>query len=310
MALSLSCSCGAQFEVEETVAGQTVSCPECQQPVQAPAGRPQPVRTSGLALASTVLALVLAFTGFGTVLAVFLGFLALVVIARSRGRVTGVGYAVFGIIWGLVFTGLFAFAVYRGEVFGMGDGLRERLMGGQVDRSGPMEIRRPDKGFAITRPTAKWGVARQKLINDLDATSDIVIADVGKDAWIDIHTQPYPAWQSLDTLRNEMVRNFRNGGGGEDLNPFDPKPRVKPRLSNVEIRESKPIAPLNGAERAEIVLDGTVEANRITFVIHLIHSKQMGGRLYIVEGLAPKRRFARVEDELRKGLESFREISE
>ena len=31
MPLSLTCDCGARFELEEALAGQSVSCPECQQ---------------------------------------------------------------------------------------------------------------------------------------------------------------------------------------------------------------------------------------------------------------------------------------
>src|SRR4051812_13283476 len=56
MALSLTCACGARFEVEDTLAGQEVSCPECQQPLKAPALQRVPLRTSGFALASAQLA--------------------------------------------------------------------------------------------------------------------------------------------------------------------------------------------------------------------------------------------------------------
>src|SRR5262249_29889915 len=117
MSLSLSCPCGARFEVEESLARQTVSCPECQRPVQAPAATRRPLRTSGWAVAGTVCGLVLAFTGIGTVLAVIFGIIALVSISRNRDQVVGTGYAVFSIAWGVVFTGLFLFAAVKGEVF-------------------------------------------------------------------------------------------------------------------------------------------------------------------------------------------------
>src|SRR5262245_13070273 len=100
MPLSLSCSCGARFEVEETFAGQEVACPECQTSLKAPLPHCVPRRTSGLAVASVILAVAGAFTLIGTLLAVVLGAAALVSIARHRERLAGAGYAVFGIVWG------------------------------------------------------------------------------------------------------------------------------------------------------------------------------------------------------------------
>src|SRR5579872_4982561 len=100
MALSLTCDCGARFEVEDTLAGQEVSCPECQQPLKAPALQALPVQTSALAIASAVLALAGAFTVVGTLAAVGLGIAALVSIARHRDRLAGSGLALFGILAG------------------------------------------------------------------------------------------------------------------------------------------------------------------------------------------------------------------
>ncbi len=77
----LTCACGARFEVDDTLAGQDVFCPECQQPLKTPALDRPPQLTSGWALASVVLALVGAFTVVGTILAVLLGFYALLHIA-------------------------------------------------------------------------------------------------------------------------------------------------------------------------------------------------------------------------------------
>ena len=84
MALTLSCSCGATFDVEDTFAGQTVSCPECHASLKAPVLRRGPLRTSGLAVASTVLALVGAFTLVGTLAAVLCGLAALVWARQER----------------------------------------------------------------------------------------------------------------------------------------------------------------------------------------------------------------------------------
>src|SRR5689334_10210143 len=104
MALSLSCSCGAAFEVEDTFAGQGVSCPDCGAALVVPPLRPPQLRTSGYALASVVLALVGAFTLVGTAVAVALGAAGLVSIARHRDRLSGAGYAVLGIVLGAALT--------------------------------------------------------------------------------------------------------------------------------------------------------------------------------------------------------------
>src|SRR6516164_8034723 len=102
MPLSLICACGARIELEDALAGQEVACPECQQPLKAPAGdaQAQPMRTSGLAIASLVLAVTGAFTVVGTLAAVVLGLAAVGFILRRRDRLAGLGYAVAGIAIG------------------------------------------------------------------------------------------------------------------------------------------------------------------------------------------------------------------
>src|SRR5205807_497511 len=153
MALFLTCSCGTRFEVEDTFAGQAVSCPECQGAVKAPLPERVPLRTSGYALASVILALVGAFTLVGSAVAVLLGVCGLVSISRNRGRLTGSAYAVFGIVAGVAFTSLTLFAYTAAEVFGVTDQVRERMVRGGVNRSGPREVVELDQGFAITRPS-------------------------------------------------------------------------------------------------------------------------------------------------------------
>src|SRR5262249_51746768 len=154
MALSVSCACGAAFEVADTFAGQLVTCPDCHQALRVASLARGPPRTSGYAVASVVLALVGAFTIVFTLLAVLFGVAGLMSIARHRDRVVGAGYATFGIVAGLLFTGLTLFAFSRGEVFGVGDQVRERLWGGDIIRGGPREAVRGKDGFAITRPAA------------------------------------------------------------------------------------------------------------------------------------------------------------
>src|SRR5206468_896054 len=125
MALSLVCSCGARFELEDTLAGQEVLCPECSQPLKAPSLSKPPLRTSILALASFNLAIIGAFTLVGTVVAVVLGIVALVQITRARDRLAGAGFALFGIVAGLGLTALTLFAVSAQEIFDIGGRIRQ-----------------------------------------------------------------------------------------------------------------------------------------------------------------------------------------
>ena len=184
MSLSLTCACGARFEVTETLAGQSVACPECQQSLTVPVPNRTRLRTSGYALASVVAALVGMFTIVFTAAAVILGLIGLVSISRNRDRVTGAGYAVFGIVLGLVFTAMTLFAVTREEIF---EHVREKIRAGEADYSGPMEIVRERDGYAITRPTPRWGISRDSA--DDAANNGLILVDIGKDAYVQVITE-------------------------------------------------------------------------------------------------------------------------
>ena len=162
MALSLTCDCGARFDVDEALAGQSVTCPECQAAVKAPSAQRPVVRTSGFALASFLLAIVGAFTVVGTAAAVVLGLLAVFFILRDRERQAGLGFAVCGIVLGVVFTGLTLWCFSTGELFGLGSAMRRNQMADQldpIDPKAPLEI--AENGFRLTRPSFKWQRAKK-----------------------------------------------------------------------------------------------------------------------------------------------------
>ena len=162
MPLSLTCDCGARFEVEDTLAGQSVSCPECQQPLKAPAAQRPTVRTSGFALASFLLAVVGAFTVVGTLAAAVLGFIAVIQILRNRERLAGFGFAAGGIILGLIFTTLTLWSLTTGELFGLAATVRRTQMADQlepIDPKAALDIK--ENGFSLTRPNIKWQRAKK-----------------------------------------------------------------------------------------------------------------------------------------------------
>lgn len=301
MSLSLSCPCGARFEVEETFAGQAVSCPECQASVQAPALTRGPVRTSGYAVASVVLALVLACTGVGTLLAALLGGIALVQIKHHRGQLAGTGFAVFGIVAGLLFTAGFGLMLFQGEIFGAA-GVRELLMGKQVDRSGALEVTRKEDDYAVTRPSPRWGVAKKELAARLVPLSSLVLIDLDRDGYLDVSVDRLDWGRTLEQYRDDVVKNLR------DEDDFGGKRKSGPRGSPPEIRQQTRLPNDRGLERVEVLVDVRLTGQPMRFLIRVV--RPVGSdRVYILRGWAQKRRFAELEPEIRQALDSFRLLS-
>lgn len=301
MSLSLSCACGARFEVEETVARQTVSCPECQRGLQVPSLERAPPRTSGYALASTILALVLMFTGIGTILAVVLGLVGLLRISRQRGRIVGTGYALFGILWGLLFTALFAFAVLQGELFGLGDAVRERIIGGEVERDGPLEVKRPGNGYAITRASPRWTVATPALAEKLtDNRTDLVLVNLSRDAYIDIGTETLGADTSFDDYRESVLDRFREGRQKpENFGKF------QTRFTNLRVRRQERLPATEDVENAEILLDVKMSGVPLTYLLRMVHPRG-SDTVYLIYAWSNRRKFPGLEPEFRQCLDSFR----
>jgi hypothetical protein len=299
MPLSLSCPCGTTFDVEDTFAGQTVSCPECQASVKVPAVADGPRRTSGFAIASLVLALAGAFTLVGTLAAVLCGLAGLVSIGRSRGRLAGAGLAVFGMVLGVLFTGLTVLGVLKGELFGFGDQFRKYLLDGQVDFSGPAEVVRPHEGFKITRPSDKWGLAKPDFVKEQNERSLLMLVNTGKDAYVDVEGLGSTG-QTLDQLRQEVVQSFRDQEAGAGRQP------ALRDVKDVAVRDNRRLPDRDGAEVGEVILDVRVLNQPLTYLIQVVKERRPFGRAFVVRGWTSRRRFAQTEDELREAVESFR----
>ncbi len=299
MSLLQSCPCGARFEVEDTFAGQTVSCPECQNPVRVPARANRPLRTSGYALASVMLGVMLTFTIVGTVLAVILGVVGLVAIARHRDRVTGAGYAVFGIVWGCIFTGVTLLALSRGEIFGT-SWIRQQVMAGEVDHSGPLEFTSEDDGFAITRPSARWGVAKEALLERLQPGASLLLVNVLKDSYLAVSVE-FKGPATMAQLRAALIKNFNESPPDQ----FFGKGSNNPRKRHFKERETHHLTAINGAEVEEITLDGREMGQALTFQIRIIKDDD-NRTVYYISAWAQSRRFADVQPELKKAMDSFR----
>lgn len=300
----LTCACGTRFEVDESLAGQEVLCPECQQPLQAPAAARPPLVTSGWALASVLLALLGAFTIVGTLAAVIFGIVALVTIARHRDRLTGAGFAVFGICIGVLFTVLTVVAMNAADVFGLETWIRERTMTRQVDTTGPLEVVQGIKGFAITRPSEKWGQIQDNESDDpavglFQNNLDLLLMQLPRHAFIDVRALSSPPLQTLDQSEAEVLSEFET----QRHNPFEDDDDFRP-ATRVHRLGGGRLAAKDGMEGREMTLELRCGGKPWLVLIRL--HRRDNGRIYVVRAYAPKRRFDAIRGELVSALNSFR----
>lgn len=302
MSLSLTCTCGTRFEVEDTLAGQEVGCPECQQPLRVPSPSRVRVRTCDGAIVSAVLALVGSFTIIGTVLAVLIGLVAVVRIGKHRDRLAGTGYAVFGIVWGLALTALSLFAYSTGELFGVTDQIRKHQYAGELDDPAELTLTRPNDGFAISRPNHSWRLARPALQDRLDNHSSMLLLHPGKDVFVDVQIDR--AWGlNLEGYLQRVIQSYQESPQG---NPHANR-RTLREVSGFKLLEKRMLPAEPGLELAELKVELRVYNQPIVFLIRVV--KEDNGRVFQVRGWAMRRRFAREESELRVILESFRSLA-
>jgi hypothetical protein len=298
MPVSLTCSCGVFLEVDDRFAGQTITCPDCKKPLQAPALDPLPQRTSGLALASFVGALVGAFTIVVPFVSALLGLAALRQISRHRDRLAGRKIALAGIVLGLAFGGAGLYAYRTGLIDP--DRIINRLpLAGTVVTGGDLEIIRSREGYRITRPSDKWGVWHQKSTDDNAAPvgEDLVLLNPSQDAYITCLVTRSDG-ESLQQCKDRALNDFRepNFSGSSDLqrNP----PRLTERSSTVRPKEGK-------REILEVELEKTQVGQNRVYLARVIKTEGSPD-VYLVIASARKSRYHRLKAELEKALDSFR----
>jgi hypothetical protein len=298
MAVTLKCSCGADFEVEDTFAGQSVGCPDCNATLHVPLVRPTPTRTSHLAIASVVIALLGAFTLVGSVLATIFGVAGLVSIARNRNTLTGASYAVAGIVMGILFTLVTGFAFSSGQLF---DGVRDLTISSRIDRSGPLEVVRPKDGFAIRRPSREWGVASDELMREVSPEGLLVLVEPRKAGYVEV-TKHDADGQSLERFRDLFLEGFKDNA------PLAPRKNLDDlaRPQNFKLQSSQRLPALaDGSEVLEVQFTVKIMGQNLAYLVHLVRPKR-GPFAYAVTAWTYRSRMSRDEQELRKALDSFR----
>lgn len=306
MPLSLTCDCGARFDVEEALAGQSVSCPECQATLKAPAARRPVVRTSNFALASFLLAIVGAFTVVGTIAAVVLGLIAVAAILRDRERLAGLGFAVTGIVLGIAFTALTLFSFSQLEFFG--GAMRRAQMADQLDKKvdpkTAVEIKESD--FRITKPINWWQANKDfaYLLVEPLLRSDAVLLLVQPEmyAFVDVQVGSIAPGENIDKVILDRIKPDPSNG--------NPNPKVEQdqedvlRIQDAKVTSSKLLPPDLGMEIHELTVDVRLDNKNWTMLIRTFQNR--GGRLFIVRGFTQSSHFGRAKDDLLKVMDSFK----
>ncbi len=300
MSVSLACTCGARFEVEDTYAGQAVECPECQGSVLAPRIGQAVQRTSGLAIASVLLALIGAFTVLFTLIAVFVGGCALVSIARHRDRLAGKGYAIFGIVAGLVFTGLSLFLYSNLELLPIDGFMEGGMLSSQIEYPAELEISRPTKHFAVTRPNKKWGVARQSLIRQLGSESDLLLANAYQHTYVEVFELQLGG-QSVDAFMDAVVKSYEEDEAPARRHGFGSF------HGDVKLRHRQTLPPRDGLRATEVLLDARVDGMNLTYLDRVVVADGQD-RAFRVRGWSPRRRYPIMEPEIRRAIDSLRAL--
>jgi hypothetical protein len=299
----LTCACGARFEVDDTLAGQEVACPECQTPVKVPARDAAPRRTSGYALASLAIALMGAFTPF-TIVALVAGIIGLVQVARYRDRLSGAGFAIAGIVLSLTFGGLTVFAFSRGELFGLGGWIRGRALAPYVQTDGPIEI--VDTGFAITRPSEKWGRIEANRVDDpfirrFHEPGALMLVHPGEFAFLDVHS--VDDRKPLEAVADDILAAFQPARHAPQF-PFRDEDDFLPP-ARATLKRSIDLPEKDGMEQREMEVDVRYLRQEWRFLIRLYHRRGQNV-VYVARGYTQARRFEGVEDQLRRALDSFK----
>ncbi len=306
MTISLTCGCGARLDIDETFAGKTISCPDCQRSLNVPRPEQPGVKTSGFALTSLTLALVGGFTVIGPLAAVGFGFLGLRDVARKPDQVAGRGYALAGIVVGGLVTVLTGLALFSGGLLGLNNLTDRMRWAGKLDYPPELEVNRPNEGYKIARPSAKWGIYRPmgtQAMLDLRPgrfTDNLVMVNLEDDAYLVVLApEMVPREWGLDTCKNEALRKFREQ---DKVGLFGQKRDT--HHARMDVIETKHRPPVGMVESVEMLVDKAVGWQERRFLLRVVKQREDTQMFVLIAG-ARKSHFDAVAADLRRALDSF-----
>lgn len=304
MSLSITCQCGAKLEIDEKFAGRAINCPDCNRPLKTKLAEPEAARTSSLALASLLLALVGAFTVVGTIAAIVCGVIALGQIRRTPAEIGGRRFAQAGIVVGGIFTLLTLVVLWSGDLLRIDGYIRTIEWAGKIEYpAGEKVAIIPDdvdrsREPTIDRPSAAWAKLTHKA-PDSNVVDDLVLVNLWEDAYIvcltkkDIDPQikldDYRPEGRDRFLQSDLVRKIL-GRVGLNSPPLEGKERDGGRQ-------------IQGTEIHEFILDVRLAGIDRTFLIRVLRE---GTQLKVLAAGTRQSRFARLLPEFTKALDSYR----
>ncbi|MGH7227458.1 MAG: hypothetical protein ACRELF_29960, partial [Gemmataceae bacterium] len=190
------------------------------------------------------------------------------------------------------------------NLFGLETLLRKLDLAEKVDTHGPLEVVLSRPGFAITRPTEKWGQIHSKKSDDaavdaLQTDLELLLVQVSRHAFIDVRELPPIAFVTLQQCQQEILDSF------EEQHPrglFDADDGPHSRVQRLDLGRALPAK--DGMEGRETELMMTRVGKPWHFIFRFY--RRGDGPIYVVRAYAPKRGFAAIQGELRTALESFR----
>jgi hypothetical protein len=303
MPIALTCECGARLEIDDKFAGHAIDCPDCQRPL--PTGGSQASRrtTSGLALTSLILALVGAFTLLGTIAAVLVGIAALIQIQRRSDRFAGRRFAVAGIILGVVMTAGTVFAISSIELFGMSGLLNESTWAGKLEFGGDLEIVRQHEGFALKRPSDKWGVYRPSKGGDdkvAGVWDDLLIVLPASDITVLCYAVPAVNTLRLQASNDKVMRDLQHM---DKVGLFESTGMSSMRSRPIILKTT--VGERDKAPMIETHFEWSQLGENRSFLLR-VFKRDDDDRMFVVIGGVKRGHYARLEAQLREAMDGFR----
>lgn len=298
MAIPLTCVCGAILEIDEKFRGQKIPCPDCNRLLDTTPPPPPPSQTSGWALASLMLSLGGMLTLIGPIAGVVCGVLGLRQIQRDK-TLGGVNFARAGIFLGAMFTLLSVWAIVGTEFFNLDGFLRLYVGAADLKFSPQLAINGPklpgDICVNLTRPSHAWGVRQNPQTENAD---ELVLVNL----WEDAHL----IFFSLRPEENDKAEDSRR----EAITAF-----LKTSLAKALAKTNEPI-PYPRPDQITVIKDDDRNPKQQEFTVSvswgpiprvfLFRVFPDRSRMNVAVGGARSSRFGRLEEPIRKSLESCR----
>src|SRR5262249_50064696 len=149
----------------------------------------------------------------------------------------------------------------------------------------------------ITRPTSKWGVARDSLVKQFELECDLFLVNASKDCYVEVLIVDMGG-SSMDECLDEVIKAYKE----IPVQDFGSRKRREHTMSDFRLRGRRILPSSAGMRSAELLIDVKIDGQEMTFLDRIV-SEEGGLRAFRVRAWASRHRFARLESELRRALD-------